>query len=102
MPKIIVLSDGQTWDSIDGCMEITLCEEELEKLCMADRFSSDVKINEQRTLSELDTDWEEVAHMFYKACGGKDNNPPADADWLEELLQYWSGHFHVEEYDDEG
>ena len=40
--------------------------------------------------------------MFYKACGGKDNNPPADADWLEELLQYWSGHFHVEEYDDEG
>ena len=44
MPKIIVLSDGQTWDSIDGCMEITLCEEELEKLCMADRFSSDVKI----------------------------------------------------------
>ena len=91
MNKIIVLSDGQTWDSIDGCMEITLCEEELEKLCMADRFSSDINIIEQKTLSELDTDWESVCRSFYHACGGV--NGCGDLDWVDDLCNHYQSYF---------
>jgi len=97
----MVLADGTTWTSLEGCMEITLSDEALTELCEADGFSSEVPTIEQKTLSERDTDWEDVARMFYNACGGKDNNPPADADWLDDLLQYWSGHFHIEEDEDE-
>ena len=95
MPKIMVLSDGQTWDSLDGCMEITLCEEELEKLCMADRFSSDVKIIEQRTLSEQDTDWESVCCSFYRACGGM--HGCGDVDWVDELVNHFQSYFEEDE-----
>ena len=96
----MVLADEQTWTMLDGCMEITLSDEALEKLCEADGFSSDIPIIEQKTLSENDTDWESVAKCFYDACGGKDNNPPADDAWLEDLLQHWSGHFHKEDEDE--
>ena len=97
----MVLNDEQTWSALDGCMQITLSDEAMEELCEVDRFHCDIPIIEQKTLSERDTDWEDVARMFYNACGGKDNNPPADADWLDDLLQYWSGHFHIEEDEDE-
>jgi hypothetical protein len=99
MPKIMVLSDGQTWDSIDGCMEITLCEEELEKLCMTDRFSSDIKIQEQRTLSSDDTDWEEVCASFYHACGGAYGGC-GDLRSIDRLCQHYALFFE-EEYEDE-
>ena len=99
MAKIMVLSDGQTWDSLDGCMEITLCEEELEKLCMADRFSSDVKIIEQKTLSEQDTDWESVCCSFYHACGGM--HGCGDLDWVDDLVNHFQSYFE-EEDEDEG
>ena len=99
MNKIIVLNDEQTWSMLDGCMEITLSDEELEKLCMADRFSSDVKIIEQKTLSELDTDWEEVCGQFYHACGGM--HGLGDLDWVDDLVNRYQSYFE-EEDEDEG
>ena len=94
MPKIMVLSDGQTWTMLDGCMEITLCEEELEKLCMADRFSSDIKIIEQKTLNEQDTDWESVCSLFYHACGGM--HGCGDVDWVDDLVNHYQSYFEEE------
>ena len=99
MAKIMVLSDGQTWDSLDGCMEITLCEEELEKLCMADNFSSDVKIIEQKTLSEQDTDWEDVCCAFYHACGGAYGGC-GDLRSIDNLCQYYASYFEEEDEDE--
>ena len=98
MAKIMVLSDGQTWDSLDGCMEITLCEEELEKLCMADRFSSDIKIIEQKTLNEQDTDWESVCSLFYHACGGM--HGCGDVDWVDDLVNHYQSYFEEEDEDE--
>jgi hypothetical protein len=98
MPKIMVLSDEQTWTMLDGCMEITLCEEELEKLCEADRFSSDVKIIEQRTLSEQDTDWEEVCGWWYHACGGM--HGCGDLDWVQGLIEDYQSYFEEEDEDE--
>ena len=95
MNKIMVLSDGTTWDSIDGCMIITLCEEELEKLCMAGDFSNDVKILEQRTLSSDDIDWFAVCHSFYHACGGV--NDCGDLDWIGEMCEYYASYFEEDE-----
>jgi len=93
----MVLSDGQTWDSIDGCMEVILCEEELEKLCMSDRFTNDIRIIEQRTLSSDDTDWESVCRSFYYACGGV--NGCGDVDWVDNLCQHFQSHFEEEDPD---
>lgn len=101
MPKIMVLNDDQRWSDYTGCNIITLDDEAYEKLMNDGKFSCDIPIKDQQQLSELDTDWEDVAHMFYNACGGRDNNPPASGVWLEELIRHWSGHFHIEEDDDE-
>ena len=97
MNKIMVLSDGTTWDSIDGCMIITLCEEELEKLCGAGDFSNDVKILEQRTLSSDDVDWFDVCSAFYHACGGADGGC-GDLRSIDALCEYYASYF--EEDDD--
>lgn len=33
MKTIIVLPDGETWNTIDGCSICTVTEEEFDKLC---------------------------------------------------------------------
>ena len=94
MPKIIVLSDGESWDSIDGCMIITLTEWQLEKLSMTDKFTNDVKIQEQRTLGMDDTDWEAIARDFWQACEN------GDCEWVDSLCEAWHYAF-IEEDEDE-
>ena len=95
MNKIMVLADEQTWSMLDGCMEITLSDEELEKLCMADRFSSDVEILEQKTLSQGDIDWESVCRCFYNACGGM--RGCGDLDWVDDLVKHYQSYFEEDE-----
>ena len=92
----MVLSDGTTWDSIDGCMIITLSEEELEKLCGAGDFSNDVKILEQRTLSSDDVDWFDVCSAFYHASGGYDGCG-ADLHSIDALCERYASYFEEEE-----
>ena len=96
MNKIMVLSDGTTWDSIDGCMIITLCEEELEKLCIAGDFSNDIKIQEQRTLSSDDVDWFDVCQSFYHACGGCDGDC-GNLRSIDEICKYYASYFEEDE-----
>lgn len=95
MNKIMVLSDGTTWDSIDGCMIITLCEEELEKLCIAGDFSNDVKILEQRTLSSEDVNWFDVCQCFYHACGG--GSGCCNLHSIDEMCEYYASYFEGDE-----
>ena len=97
MPKIMVLCDGETWTMLDGCMEITLSDEAFAELCEGDRFHCDIPIIEQKTLSELDTDWEEVCGQFYHACGGMQGL--GDLDWVDDLVNRYQSYF--EEDDDE-
>jgi hypothetical protein len=95
MQKIIVLSDGETWDSIEGCKIITLCEEELEKLSMTDKFTNDVRtLGMERTLSSDDTDWEVIARDFWQACEN------GDCEWVDSLCEAWHYAF-IEEDEDE-
>jgi hypothetical protein len=54
MNKIMVMPDGTTWSMLDGCMIITLSDEELDTLCMVGDFSDEVKIERQLTLSSND------------------------------------------------
>ena len=96
MNKIMVLNDSTTWSMIDDCMIITLSDEELNTLCCADGFSSDIKILEQRTLSSEDINWFDVCHSFYHACGGV--NDCGDLDWIGEMCEYYASYF--EEDDD--
>ena len=93
MPKIMVLSDEQTWTMLEGCMEITLSDEALAKLCEADGFSCDIPIIEQRTLSERDTDWEWVCSHFYHACGGM--HGCGDVEWVEDLIIKYQTYFEA-------
>jgi len=98
MPKIMVLADGTTWTSLEGCMEITLSDEALTELCEADGFSSEVPIIEQKTLSEDDTDWEAVCSSFYHACGGM--NGSGDLDWVDQLVNKYQPYFEEEDEDE--
>ena len=92
MPKIMVLSDEQTWTMLEGCMIITLSDEALEELCLSDGFSCDIPIIEQRTLSERDTDWEAVCGQFYHACGGLGCG---DVEAVEDLIIKYQTYFLV-------
>jgi hypothetical protein len=89
--KIMVLPDGTTWSMLEGCMVITLSDEELETLCMAGDFSNEVVIEEQRTLHPNDIDWEEVCYLFYHACGGMHSY--GDLDWLQHLIEKYQSYF---------
>jgi len=33
MPTIVVLPDGTTWNTIDGCTIMTITKEDFDKLC---------------------------------------------------------------------
>jgi hypothetical protein len=76
---------------LEGCMEITLSDEALAELCEADGFSADIPIIEQRTLSERDTDWEDVCYSFYHACGGMLGC--GDVDAVEDLIIKYQTYF---------
>ena len=89
--KIMVLSDGETWDSLDGCMIITLSDESLTELCEGDKFHNDIIIEEQITLSPDDIDWEGICYCFYHACGGM--HGCGDLGWVEQLVEKYQSHF---------
>ena len=97
MNKIMVLNDSTTWSMIDDCMIITLSDEELNTLCCADGFSSDIKILEQRTLSSDDIDWFAVCNSFYHACGGV--NDCGDLDYVDEMCELYASYFEEAEDD---
>ena len=103
MPKIMVLNNEElTWDMLEGCMIITLAEEELKRLVdEGGNFSADIPIIEQQTLSELDTDWEWVCSHFYHACGGM--HGCGNVEWIEDLIIKYQTYFEepYEEDDDE-
>ena len=50
-------------------------------------------------IEQNNINWKEVARSFYNACGGKDDNPPADDKWLENLLEKYAP--YLEEDDNE-
>ena len=95
MNKIMVLADGETWTMLDGCMEITLSDEALAELCEGDRFHCDIPIIEQKTLSQQDTDWEEVCGWWYHACGGM--HGCGDLDWVQGLIEDFASYFEEED-----
>jgi len=41
-------------------------------------------------IEQNNINWKEVARSFYNACGGKDDNPPADYKWLGNLLEKYA------------
>ena len=100
MPKIMVLNNEElTWDMLEGCMIITLAEEELKRLVdEGGKFSADVPIMEQQTLSERDTDWEAVCGQFYHACGGQ--HGCGDVDWVDSLIKKYHSYFEDSMEDD--
>ena len=96
--KIMVLPDGTTWSMLEGCMIITLSDEELDTLCITGDFSDEVVIEEQRTLHPNDIDWEGVCYSFYHACGGV--NGCGDLDWVDDLCNHYQSYFE-EDTDEE-
>jgi len=99
MNKIMVLPDGETWSMLDGCMIITLSDEELNTLCHDGDFSDEVKIQEQRTLSSDDVDWFDVCADFYHACGGADGGC-GNLQSIDEMCEYYASYFEEEDADD--
>ena len=43
MKTIIVLPDGETWNTIDGCSICTVTEEEFDRLCKNEIEAEDLK-----------------------------------------------------------
>lgn len=43
MKTIIVLPDGETWNTIDGCSICTVTEEEFDKLCRDELGAGNLK-----------------------------------------------------------
>lgn len=84
MNQIVVLNDGDTWSSIEGCTVVTLSDEQLELISESDKLPDFVDKepeheDEMRTervdsLDERDQNgdiinWRDVAQSFYYSCG---------------------------------